>query len=856
MLGLKPGFCQVEVPAETLAVCGQGSGVNPPCWHQRFSVAKVQLNDGSQILFERDDSNVATDSKKGYRAWKRQDLELLRERQQLSVNSSISGLGAGVDVNLVYSRAEKMVNCDVISVTNISNSTDEMIAVVPRMTEHLQSYAQLLGSDWLFTPVTRLSAHTDLVSAKAQILGVTRVPSFLANSGSDSMSFSQAHNSYAAIPFDEKHNNPKFTIDFWLLLPKTPSAIVPIIRSVGQDGSGFAVLLTGDGRCQFWLGTGHSNDPVPQPTFSVLDAACDAPQERLLHIALTFDGLEQTIYIDGAAKNSTKPLAFAPNQESALRIGGECVADGGQFPCPVDGANHSAHFFEGSLDEILIYSSALSSACVRGHARFADQTLHALFKVGMSGFNGICAGACSMQLSASRTPNVFGISPLTGWSGTNVTITGQGFSLGKDAPIVKIGSRLCSIQSRTDASLVCSIQAPVGGEDTMGLVQVVLEFSDLGRSVEPIMFTLTSTILSIEPTAGSMLGGTVLTLTAAGVTTDAGRIQVSVGSHPCTVRHFQDDTLECELDMMRQSVAGTWRVSMQVDGIDAVCSAEGALCQWQSLLSETPSVETISPLTVSEGTVLTLTGSNLPLVQPRIQIGTIPCNVTSSSDAQVTCVVGPGGGGKHLLTVLYPTGFATHTSHGCCPLLSYSFELSGITPAAGSRFGGQIVTLTGSNFPGGSSRVSIGGKTCTVRSSNTTAIIVETPKAADAEQTGAESHALEPLQECAHYNTTTACDFSSFGLRACESALFDGMGEISPSDSSGNVIMLAPRSEGLDALERFLIDSDPLTIWHSKNGQNALKIAIDLKALRSLSGQSISLSLCMSCCLAALLSGS
>ena len=204
MVGLRPGFCQVEVPAETLAVCGQGSGVNPPCWHQRFSVAKVQLNDGSQVLFERDDSNVATDSKKGYRAWKRQDLELLRERQQLSVNSSISGLGAGVDVNLVYSRAEKMVNCDVISVTNISNSTDEMIAVVPRMTEHLQSYAQLLGSDWLFTPVTRLSAHTDLVSAKAQILGVTRVPSFLANSGSDSMSFSQAHNSYAAIPFVPK----------------------------------------------------------------------------------------------------------------------------------------------------------------------------------------------------------------------------------------------------------------------------------------------------------------------------------------------------------------------------------------------------------------------------------------------------------------------------------------------------------------------------------------------------------------------------------------------------------------------------------------------------------------------------
>jgi hypothetical protein len=99
-------------------------------------VAKVQLNDGSHILFERDDSNAATDSKKGYRAWKRQDLEILREMQQLTVNSSISGLGAGCDVNLVYSRAEEIVRCDVISVTKLPDTTSQMVAVVPRATDH------------------------------------------------------------------------------------------------------------------------------------------------------------------------------------------------------------------------------------------------------------------------------------------------------------------------------------------------------------------------------------------------------------------------------------------------------------------------------------------------------------------------------------------------------------------------------------------------------------------------------------------------------------------------------------------------------------------------------------------------
>ena len=852
MLGLKPGFCQVKVPAETLPVCGQGSGVNPPCWHQRFSVAKVQLNDGSQILFERDDSNVATDSKKGYRAWKRQDLKLLLEMQQLTVNSSISGLGAGVDVNLVLSRAEKIVRCDVISVTKLPDTTSQMVAMVPRATEYLQTYTQLLQSDWLFTPATRLSADKDLVSAKAQILRVASVPSFLANSGSDSMSFSQADGSYAAVPFDEKNNAPKFTVDLWLLLRKTPSAVVPIIRSVGKGGSGFALLLTEDGRCQFWLGTGLSSHPVPHPSFSVLNAACDVPQERLLHVVLTFDGLEQIIYIDGAAQNSTRPLPFAPNQESALHIGGECAANhtlnGGQFLCLVDGASRSAQFFEGSLDEILIYSSALSPACVRGHARFAQQRLHALFKVGMSGFNGMCAGNCSLQLSAGLTPNVFGISPVLGWSGKTVTITGQGFTLGHDAPVVQIGSRLCSITSRTDSSVICSIQAPTDPQETLGLVKVVVVFADLGQSVEPLMFTLTSTIISIAPTAGSILGGTVLTITAAGVTSDVERIKISAGSHHCKVRSSQDNTVQCELDMMQHSVAGTWHVSMQVDGIDAVCSALSGVCEWQSLSSETPTVETISPFNVSEGSVLTLTGNNLPLVQPYVRIGTIPCTVTSNSSTKVACVVGPGGGGRHLLTVLYPQGFATYTSnHGCCPLLPYSFELSGIVPAQGSRYGGQLVTLSGSSFPDGSLRVSIGGKICKLQNRSATTIILETPEAAEAEQTGVEIHALESLQTCARYNTTTTCDFSSFGLRACESALFAALGETSPSDASANVMMLAPPSDSRDAHETFLIDSDPSTVWHSKNGENALKIAIDLREARKFSGLTVSMSPPLTC---------
>lgn len=47
---LRPGTCNALVPAETLAVCGQGSGVNPPCWEARFTNAAVLHLDGSRVL--------------------------------------------------------------------------------------------------------------------------------------------------------------------------------------------------------------------------------------------------------------------------------------------------------------------------------------------------------------------------------------------------------------------------------------------------------------------------------------------------------------------------------------------------------------------------------------------------------------------------------------------------------------------------------------------------------------------------------------------------------------------------------------------------------------------------------------
>jgi hypothetical protein len=63
--GIRPGTCHALVPKESLAVCGVGSGIKPPCWEQRFTRAAVTHLDGSRVIYARDDGNAPTDTKKG-----------------------------------------------------------------------------------------------------------------------------------------------------------------------------------------------------------------------------------------------------------------------------------------------------------------------------------------------------------------------------------------------------------------------------------------------------------------------------------------------------------------------------------------------------------------------------------------------------------------------------------------------------------------------------------------------------------------------------------------------------------------------------------------------------------------------
>lgn len=773
--GLKPGFCQVPMIRETAPICGQGSGISPPCWVQRWTRANVSLIDGSIVTMERDDTKTPGDTTKGYRAWRRLDWHEQNEARMPQLTANITGIGASMDIRLVRSMTEQVIPCTVVSVTG-----QEMQVAVPLLSAYSRPIAETLRDDAVYQAELELNSVANLHFIAAyeeaeyirlrsrreyerardldQVLtfpGVWPTRSKLIFADETAMSFYS--NSYINIPVDlaktlsmnppcsqafavstcekdtemktfEFHVNGKiFSISLWLLVDKHQT--VPVVRSLrGNSGHGYALTLTADGLCKFWLGTGLSE------WTEVVSGEC--PSGQLMHIAAIFDGQIQSLYIDGVLSESKKVRgSFVPNKINPLFVGGGCKSGDGPVCSESNGEG-----FEGHIEQFRIYSAALSPSVIAGHARVESQSsLHAEFRAHINGALNKCSGDCTVGISPANTPKVWNISPKLAWTGSQVTITGKGFQpaidIGGGPVTVEVGSRSCEVKSSSDSFLVCTLLGPPSNGQTahaFGQVQVFAMLPFLGRSLRSVEIMVTSLVSAITPSSGSNLGGTVLTISGRGLPSDPRRIYVDVGGYSCHVREIIDYEVTCELEMMRSSSADTAHpVSIKIDGSSSVCEIPGD-CTWQQTLRGTPEILTLEPLTVSVGDTLSIQGRDLPWDRPSVRIGDIACAVTTHDSSTIMCTVGNGGSGRHHLYVQYETGYAQHTVDGCCPMLDVAFSISAaVNPSQGSEVGGQTVTISGSSFPSPPGLdVFIAGKRCAVLSAGPSQLVIETPSVA------------------------------------------------------------------------------------------------------------------------------
>ena len=831
-LQLRPSLCQARIPLEALPICGQGSGINPPCWMERFSTAKVRHSDGQDIVYGRDDSMVSSDTVKGYRFWTRTDLVQLQEAQSLSVNHSLS-FPSGVDVRTVYTRAQQLVECSASDVTPTT-----MTATVASLMAYGQSALDMVQSDFLLQPVRHLSfSREDPLFADK--------PDVTFQSGL-SLNGDIAHLG-AAVPlaFSSNTNPPTFSVEIWVLMTHSAAGAAPLLQNVGADGfSGYALVLSSTGNWQFYLAAGceasqNADIQLPVQGFSVVIAP--AAVGMWSQVALSFDGVVQSIYVDGLLKSSSHvPGPYRQNAGANMVFAGAC---GAWLGSPTQSAcNHDSVEFV--TDEVLFYNLAVPDSALAAHASILDTVVNAEFRLKSHSVLSPCtSAACAMQATTSSTARVMSLQPAQAYDGASITVRGEGFSKGT-VEGVRLGSGSCdSITVVSDTQLTCTARLSSGGS---GPVRVVLQ--DLGASFSAETVEWISGIESISPTDGSLLGGTRITISGFGIVSDVMSLAVTVDALPCIVQISTGSSLQCvlgELARPSNTASRVLPVMLYVEGKPAQCRV-AAGCSITVSLMATPALrslqsasgQTHTSMGVTEGSILILGGVALPSTAASVHIGSAACIVQVQNATNLVCRLDRAVGGHHRVRVLFAVGYAADLVSQCCTTVVYDVSVSAVALNAGARWGGQSITVTGEGFAFQKDAVStsdnsvfVGGRRARVLEASYNKMVLETPGLLDTPALGLEhEHIWKKIRHCG-LPGKEEIECLGVHLRSCAAVLSWGTpADIDPklpAIAPNNMLLALPGSDGL-SLDASLVDGDASTVWLSKPGSDTLKLILDL----------------------------
>jgi hypothetical protein len=183
----------------------------------------------------------------------------------------------------------------------------------------------MVQSDYLLKPVLHISFSPE--DPLLRVSGVTFQSGLTMNGNITRF------DAPVSFPYSSKANSAAFTVEAWVKVDVNGSATgtAALVQNVGADGlSGYALVLMSTAKWHFYLAvagyeeTQEGSMETPVPGFSVLTAPAAAPG-TWSHVALTFDGDIQRIYVDGQlAQSSYLPGAFRPNFDGNMVFSGPC----------------------------------------------------------------------------------------------------------------------------------------------------------------------------------------------------------------------------------------------------------------------------------------------------------------------------------------------------------------------------------------------------------------------------------------------------------------------------------------------------------------------------------------------------
>ena len=220
-------------------------------------------------------------------------------------------------------------------------------------------------------------------------------------------------------------------------------------------------------------------------------------------------------------------------------------------------------------------------------------------------------------------------------------------------------------------------------------------------------------LTSVSPSSGTTAGGTVITLQGLRL---SGATKISVRGVPCT--SFSVETPTSATCVTPPGKAGTASV--------VVRTASGANASNKRFTYAVlpPVVKSVSPNsgTTAGGTSITITGDNLTGATSILVGGKACPSFSVISISSATCTTPPGAAGTASVVVTTSNGTSasntlytyttTTPTPTPTPTPSGSPSVTAVSPTSGTVAGGDVITITGSNFTGASS-ILVGGKACT-----------------------------------------------------------------------------------------------------------------------------------------------
>ncbi len=313
----------------------------------------------------------------------------------------------------------------------------------------------------------------------------------------------------------------------------------------------------------------------------------------------------------------------------------------------------------------------------------------------------------------SYVPVVTGMTPNTGpaTGGTAVKISGAGFTSGS---IVNFGSTSITGASVNNTGTTITVISPGG----LGLVTISVT-SDGGASPagSSSNFGYISVVTGVTPNSGPATGGTTVTISGSGFTSDAA---VSFGPTPAT-----DVTVNSTGNSITAtSPGGTGVVQVSITTATGTSSLNTPSDNFRYL----PTVAGLNPSNgnANGGTSVIVTGSGFTGAT-KVSFGSTNASKFSVvSDTKITAI-SPAGTGTVVVLVTTPSGTAAVTTTTVDDF-TYSPVITSVTPNSGSAAGATSVTINGSGFTG-TQYVTFGGVETTsfTVNSDATSITVKSP---------------------------------------------------------------------------------------------------------------------------------